>query len=245
MRLRVLVVEDDEPSLKLICTIIAAAGIEARGESDSLRAAALVEIEKFDGIFLDLTMPGLDGLELARRIRKSATNSTTPIAVISGRTERHAEKNAFAAGAHFFLSKPLDCTKLRRLLKVIAGSLLRENLRNQPVPICTPVSCLALTGQYTCVSSQISEQGMILEYDGMLLRGDSVQLSFRLPASDKKVEATGIIRSVKRTGAGQKAGCRFVSLSSNARLAVRAFVTSEQLLHRPVNLAPLEPVQRI
>src|SRR5258707_90951 len=124
MPLRVLVVEDDQMSLELIGQILASEEIEVLGLRDAWEAAALVEKEKFDGIFLDLTMPGIDGLELARRIRGSLHNGTTPIVVVTGRTERETMKDAFSAGAHFFLAKPLDSAKLRNLLNTTYGTLL-------------------------------------------------------------------------------------------------------------------------
>src|SRR5947207_13920052 len=105
MHLRVLVVEDDFASLKLIGDILASADIQVLGLSDGWEAAALIEKDRFDGVFLDLTMPGVDGLELIKRIRRSPANPTTPIIVITARTDRQAMKEVFASGAQFYLPK--------------------------------------------------------------------------------------------------------------------------------------------
>src|SRR5258706_14315347 len=107
MQLKTLVVEDDANSLELICEALNASGIGALGTRSPQHACELVEGEKFDGIFLDLSMPGLDGLELSRRIRKSSHNATTPIVVVTNHTDPATVQEAFRAGAHFFLSKPL------------------------------------------------------------------------------------------------------------------------------------------
>ena len=73
-----------------------------RPVSDSEKAAGLVNQEKFDGIFLDLEMPNLNGFDLARLIRKSSWNKSTPIIIVTGRDERETMQEAFAVGATFF-----------------------------------------------------------------------------------------------------------------------------------------------
>jgi DNA-binding response OmpR family regulator len=129
MKLKVLVVEDDQLSLELIGEVLASVNMEVLGFRSAWDAIAPIDREKFDGVFLDLRLPGLDGLELARRIRRSIRNATTPIVVISGRSDRETVAAAFAAGAQFFLPKPIDYAKMRRLLNATHGSLLREQSR--------------------------------------------------------------------------------------------------------------------
>jgi CheY-like chemotaxis protein len=53
------------------------------GESE--KAAAMVKQEKFDGILPDLEMPTLSGFDLARLIRKSRSNKSTPIVIVAGK----------------------------------------------------------------------------------------------------------------------------------------------------------------
>jgi CheY-like chemotaxis protein len=131
-RLRVLVVDDDWACLQLMCTFLNAADFEACGQRDPLHAASQLEMERFDGIFLDMKMPVMSGLELALRARNSACNSTTPIVMITGCAEAHVMRDAFAAGAQFFLAKPVDRSKMKRLLNLVQGTMLREKLRHQP-----------------------------------------------------------------------------------------------------------------
>jgi CheY-like chemotaxis protein len=74
--------------------------------SDSVQAAALVNQEKFDGVFLDLEMPNINGFDLARQIRKSSWNKSAPIVIVTGRDDRRTMQEVFAIGATFFLQKP-------------------------------------------------------------------------------------------------------------------------------------------
>ena len=67
--LKLLVVEDDLASLELMTEVFTSLKAEVRPVSDSEKAADMVNREKFDGIFLDLEMPKVNGFDLARRIR--------------------------------------------------------------------------------------------------------------------------------------------------------------------------------
>ena len=228
MSLIVLVVEDDVDSLELICETLSSSSIEVRGTRSPLHAAVMLEDQKFDGIFLDLSLPGMDGMELARRARKSISNATTPIVVISGRVERDIIKQAFAAGAQFYLPKPIDRVKLKHLVSSTLGSLLKEHSRSKPVELRTQVSCHALAGDCTGFSSEVSDKGIVFQFDGELPLhpGDFVHLSFRLPFVQNAVLATATITRVMRTGGSPKADCRFETLDPSGKQALRDFLPS-------------------
>jgi|ERR1022692_1776477 CheY-like chemotaxis protein len=128
--LRVLIVEDDWPSLELLNEFLIPFGVRPTSIINSRHAVALIDTEKLDGIFLDLLMPGVDGFELIRIARASSLNKRTPIVVVSGREDKETMQQAFAAGATFFLAKPLDRLKLSRLINTTLGSMLRERTRS-------------------------------------------------------------------------------------------------------------------
>jgi CheY-like chemotaxis protein len=226
MKMKVLVVEDDFASLELLCEALSATGVEVQGTRSSVQAVAMIEDQKFDGIFLDLTMPGLDGLELSRRIRKSEGNSTTPIIVVSGRSEKDTMKEAFASGAQFYLAKPLDRMKLKRLVNTTQGTILQERLSNYPVAVRTQLLCRSRRGDFPGEISQISEKGLVFQFDGLLHPGDSVQLSFRLPSTENSLEATATVLRIMRMEGRQKAGCRFETLNPKGKQALREFVSA-------------------
>src|ERR1700685_2066750 len=93
--LKLLIVEDDLPSLELMAEVFTALQANVRAISDSQEAAGLVNQEKFDGIFLDLEMPNLHGFDLARLIRRSSWNKSTPIIIVTGRDERETMHQVF------------------------------------------------------------------------------------------------------------------------------------------------------
>lgn len=225
MRLSVLVVEDDSASLELICETLNASGIDARGMRSPVHAAAMIDEEKFDGIFLDLSMPGMDGMELARRIRKSGPNASTPIVVVSGRMDRDVIKQAFEAGAQFYLPKPLDRVKLKRLVSTTQGSLLSEYLQTHPVEMRTPVLCRTKAGDCTGFSSQVSPKGMVFTFEGALRPGELVQLSFRIPDTESVVEAAATVLRIMRSDGPQKAGVRFDTVNASGKRALRQYIS--------------------
>src|ERR1700721_1134037 len=92
--LRLLIVEDDLASLELMTEVFTSLKAEVRPVSDSEQAVGMVNQEKFDGIFLDLEMPKLNGFDLARLIRKSPRNKSTPIIIVTGRDESHTSNKA-------------------------------------------------------------------------------------------------------------------------------------------------------
>jgi CheY-like chemotaxis protein len=224
--LKILVVEDDQLTLEMIGTVLTIEGIEVIGLRDSTEGLALIEAQVFDGIFLDLTMPGLNGLDLTRKIRGSHHNAATPIVVITGRADSNAMKEAFAAGAHFFLSKPLDLGKLRHLVNSTHGTLLRERRRSHRVPMVAEISCRVGARSFTGVTSSINEQSVVFCMpfcpERPLLPGELVQISFHLPVSNCAVEAMGVIVRVD----DRNTSCQFQKMAGATRKAVQDFLAS-------------------
>ena len=116
---KALVVEDDPATLELLREILVSEGFDVVSAMEGEEAATLLVQQPFHGIFLDLNVPGLDGLELARRIRSSTTNRSTLVVMITASEDRRAMEGAFAAGASLFLSKPVDRRRLLNLLRMM------------------------------------------------------------------------------------------------------------------------------
>jgi CheY-like chemotaxis protein len=82
--LKLLVVEDNVASLELMTEVFRSLKADVRPVSDSEEAALRVNQEKFDGISLDLEMLKMHGFDLARGIRRSSWNKSTPIIIVTG-----------------------------------------------------------------------------------------------------------------------------------------------------------------
>ena len=119
----VLVADDDEDILQLLSFRLERAGYEvvlARSGDEALRLALdlLPALAVLDGM-----MPGLDGFEVTRELRRAAATSTTPVILLTARAQASDIARGMAAGADDYVKKPFDARDLvdrvDRLLHVL------------------------------------------------------------------------------------------------------------------------------
>lgn len=108
--LRVLAVDDVPAALDDLCRLLreAAEVGEVAGAGEALSALRMIQNERFDAVFLDIAMPGLDGLELASLLAKLAE---PPVVVFVTAYDEHAIA-AFGVGAVDYLLKPVRPERL-------------------------------------------------------------------------------------------------------------------------------------
>jgi CheY-like chemotaxis protein len=217
--LKLLIVEDDIASLELMTEVFTSLEAEVSPVSDSQKAAGLVNQERFDGIFLDLEMPNLHGFDLARLIRKSSRNKSTPIVIVTGRDQRDTMQQAFTIGATFYLQKPVDRQKLSILFRTVRGGMVENRRRNTRVPIQTEVMCTVGSRTIRGVTWNLSQGGMQVEAGG-LQSGDTVRVSFRLPVSGVSLEAVGTVVWIKEN----RQGIQFTNVSPQNDQSIRQFI---------------------
>lgn len=116
--LRVLVVEDNALNQAMVARMLQALGHVAEVAGDGLTAVERACRERFDAILMDIRLPGLDGLEAARRLR--AAGCATPILALSANVYESDRAEAQAAGMDGFLGKPLHLEELREALDNLA-----------------------------------------------------------------------------------------------------------------------------
>ena len=218
--LKLLVVDDDAANLELMAEVFASLKAQVRPIADSEMAAVLINQERFDGIFLDLEMPKMHGLKLARKVRESSWNKTTPIVIVTGRDEPDTMRRAFATGATFYLQKPIDRQKLSGLFRTVRGTLAENRRRSLRVPIQTEVDCSAGTRNVRGRTWNLSQGGMQLEVSN-LNAGESVRVSFRLPASATTIDVFGTVVWTK----GDRQGIQFSKMTSQNQEEIRRFIT--------------------
>jgi CheY-like chemotaxis protein len=225
LSLKLLVVEDDTAFLELMTEVLRSLEAEVHPVTDSQEAAVMVNQAKFDGVFLDLAMPKLDGFALAKKIRSSAWNRSTPIVIITGRDERDAMHHAFLTGATFFLQKPVDRNKLVRLLRTVRGSMVDNRRRYVRVPIQTDVQCQVGSRISRGRTWNLSQGGVQVEA-GNLRTGESVRLTFRLPGSATVIDVFGAVVWAEH----ERQGIQFTKMSTQNETEIQQFIRQVEKL---------------
>jgi len=108
MTARVLVVDDNAASLKLLTYLIHASGFPVEGVSNAHHALAAAKDSTSDLILTDLGMPGVDGFELLKRLRALPGFETTPIVAVTALAMDGDRENVMKAGFDGYISKPID-----------------------------------------------------------------------------------------------------------------------------------------
>ena len=115
----VLIVDDDVAMREALGEASADLGFDARLAPTGAAALALLEEETVDAVLLDLRMPGLDGLEVLRRLRGRPTSP--PVAVLTAHASAENTIEAMRLGAFDHLTKPISRDDLRRALTGMAA----------------------------------------------------------------------------------------------------------------------------
>src|SRR3954462_14127070 len=116
-----LLVDDDAPIRRMLERTLTAEGYTVEAAADGGAALAAVERSVPDAIVLDVTMPGLDGLAVTRRLR--AKGLRVPILLLTARDAVHERVAGLDAGADDYLVKPFDADELSARVR----ALLRRN----------------------------------------------------------------------------------------------------------------------
>ena len=108
----VLIADDDEDILQLIAFRLERAGydiVQARNGKQALRLA----LDLLPALaVLDVMMPGLDGYEVTRELRRNPATSATPVILLTARAQATDVAGGMAAGADDFVKKPFDARDL-------------------------------------------------------------------------------------------------------------------------------------
>lgn len=226
---RIMVVDDDQAILRMLGELLEEMGAQPHLLSSSPHAAELLNQEKFDGAIIDWRLPEMDGLELARRIRSSKSNSTMPVVMLSGAAGRPTIETIFTAGVNFFLEKPVSVTQLRHLLNATRGAMLTERRRYQRAPVSLRVRCHWRGRQLRCQSVNLSSTGILVALEDPPPKGAEVNLEFSLPRSIESLRFSGTVARVTEGPApghasGRSMAIEFSGADARHRRLVMDFV---------------------
>lgn len=149
--IHILVVEDDEKLNRIVCTYLNDSGFQAKGCLGAQEAYDEMYNQLYDLIISDIMMPGIDGFEFARTVRK--VNQRIPILFMSARDDLPSKQKGFQLGIDDYMVKPVD---LDELVLRVRALLRRANIE---------------------MERKITVGNLVLDADGMSAEVDGEEIS--------------------------------------------------------------------
>lgn len=136
---KILVVEDELTLRETLEYNLARLGYRVVTTADGFEALALVNSERPDLVLLDLMLPGLDGFEICRRLRRE---HSMPVLMLTARADEIDKVVGLEVGADDYLTKPFSMRELLARVKALLrrAQLLREVMEAQNTPSSPPTS---------------------------------------------------------------------------------------------------------
>ncbi len=113
--MRILVVEDNVNARETLRTILELEGHDVETAADARRALEIVDFQRPDVALVDIGLPGIDGYELARRVRRRPDLDCVRLIALTGFDQPEDRIEARQAGFDAHLAKPMDVEELLRL----------------------------------------------------------------------------------------------------------------------------------
>jgi len=139
--MQILVAEDDRTSRWALEAILKKAGYEVIATSNGKEAWQAMQVENPPPLALvDWMMPGMDGLEFCRKVRKSAALSSTYIIFLTNKRQKDDHIVAIESGANDYICKPFDRKELLIRLHVAEGLIeaFNNNITKGSCPVLSP-----------------------------------------------------------------------------------------------------------
>jgi DNA-binding response OmpR family regulator len=154
---KILVIEDDPTSLRLIEYALKQRGYQVLATLNGLEGIITAQKEEPDLIMLDIMLPGIDGFEVCRRLHAGSQTARVPILIISAKTQKEDINAGFRAGADDYLPKPASPAEILNRVE----SLLSRKISAQ-AKVIPFVNSGQIPGMATItynVAAAINEQG--------------------------------------------------------------------------------------
>ncbi len=122
MSARILIVEDNADNMKLLCWMLEDAGYRYDCAATAEEALRVLEHEAHDLVLMDVSLPGMDGTEATRRLRRDARFEKLPVIAVTAHAILEEEEHIWKAGVTALVTKPVEESAL---LEEIQKSLHR------------------------------------------------------------------------------------------------------------------------
>ena len=153
---RVLVVDDDEVVGHSINRVLTDKGFQVREAMSGTEALEELDHQSYDMVFTDIRMPGMDGLDMTSRVKKS--HPDVPVSIITGFGTEASERQARDLGASGFLRKPLSPEMIvenaERMMR--ERTEIQEAIRKSALAMMTPAAATATATSTATVAETVA-----------------------------------------------------------------------------------------
>ncbi len=173
--MRILVAEDDARLLKSLVHILEMNKFAVDGVDNGIDALEFAGSGEYDGLVLDIMMPGMDGLQVLKKLRQKGI--TTPALFLTARTEVHQRVEGLDAGADDYLPKPFSTEELLARVRAILrrrDSFIPDLLRTGGVVLNRS------TYELSCNGSTVSLSGREFQVMELLMENPKIIISTEL-----------------------------------------------------------------
>ena len=212
--MKVLIIEDEKMLADTLCELLKNHGYEAEAVYDGEMGKEYAELGIYDLLILDVMMPKLDGLEVARKVRAGRVG--TPILMLTAKSSIEDRIKGLDAGADYYLTKPFDT---RELLACINALLRRQDTQVNEISFGNTVLDLS-AGTLCCGANSVRLSAkefdimrLLIHYGGNNLTKETIITKvwgYDSEAVDNNVEV--YIRFLRRKLAGIEADVKIVSV---------------------------------
>lgn len=218
MNMKILIAEDEPKLLTILCDYFRRRGDIPCPAKDGLEALALAQEESYDGVLLDIMMPGLDGRSVCRALRRV---SDVPIIFLTALSDEDDKLLGYELGADDYITKPYSLAllyaKITALINRSRGNILasdqitagpmRITLSSQTVYVRDQAVSLT-PKEYSLLVCLVRNRGMVLSREQLLVKcwgydyeGDSRAVDTHIRRlRDKLGQAAELIKTVYKTG---------------------------------------------
>ena len=192
--MRILIIEDERRLLATLADLLEEAGYHTDRAEDGESGLRLARTGIYDGVILDVMLPGINGYQVVSRLRKEGIS--TPVLMLTARSELTDRVRGLDAGADYYLTKPFENEEFLACLR----SILRR--QNDFTPDCLTFADLTLEpslSELRCGAASVSLSARELELLELLMQNSSQYLSKELllmkvwgydaPVNENSVEA--------------------------------------------------------
>lgn len=115
----ILVIEDDETMRVAFKRIFESEGLRVKLAADGTQLSVVLDDTPIDLIILDIGLPWVNGLELAKLLKEHDDLKSIPLIFVSGKTSEFDVKRGFEAGADDYIKKPFDVEKIKKTVNTL------------------------------------------------------------------------------------------------------------------------------